>query len=88
MRDTTERPEAVEANCARLVGTKVESIYENVTALIDDEAEYSRMANAQNPFGVGNAAALIADYLAEKSLSELKVCVVGLGYIGLPTAWL
>ena len=66
MRDTTERPEAVDANCARLVGTEVESIYENVITLIDDEAEYSRMAKAQNPFGVGNAAVLIADYLAEK----------------------
>ena len=68
MRDTTERPEAVEAKCARLVGTETESIYENAISLIDSQAEYTLMANAQNPFGVGNASSLIAEYLVEKSI--------------------
>ena len=68
MRDTTERPEAVNANCARLVGTDTESIYENVISLIECEADYALMATAQNPFGVGNASNLIAEYLLEKSL--------------------
>ena len=68
MRDTTERPEAVEAKCARLVGTETQSIYENAISLIDSQAEYTLMANAQNPFGVGNASSLIAEYLVEKSI--------------------
>lgn len=68
MRDTTERPEAVDANCARLVGTDAESIYENVISLIESEAAYALMATTQNPFGDGNASNLIAEFLVEESL--------------------
>ena len=63
MRDTTERPEAVEAGTARLVGTDKETIVEAVTQLITDPAAYSTMANIQNPFGDGHAAERIADYI-------------------------
>jgi UDP-N-acetylglucosamine 2-epimerase (hydrolysing) len=54
-RDTTERPEAIEAGTARLVGTDTESIVGAVTALLDDPAEYARMARAHNPYGDGHA---------------------------------
>ncbi len=63
MRDTTERPEAVEAGTALLVGTYKETIVEAVTQLITDPAAYSAMANIQNPFGDGHAAERIADYI-------------------------
>jgi UDP-N-acetylglucosamine 2-epimerase (hydrolysing) len=58
-RDTTERPEAIEAGTARLVGTDTDSIVEAVGTLLDDEAEYSKMAKAHNPYGDGHAAARI-----------------------------
>ena len=58
-RDTTERPEAIEAGTARLVGTDTDSIVEAVGTLLDDEAEYSKMAKAHNPYGDGPAAARI-----------------------------
>jgi UDP-N-acetylglucosamine 2-epimerase (hydrolysing) len=54
-RDTTERPEAIEAGTARLVGTDTDSIVGAVTALLDDPAEYARMARAHNPYGDGHA---------------------------------
>jgi len=58
-RDTTERPEAIEAGTARLIGTDTDGIVEAVGTLLDDEAEYSKMAKAHNPYGDGHAAARI-----------------------------
>ncbi|MCW5666903.1 MAG: UDP-N-acetylglucosamine 2-epimerase (non-hydrolyzing) [Piscinibacter sp.] len=55
MRDTTERPEAIDAGTARLVGTDEDSIAEGVALLLDDAAEYRRMAFAHNPYGDGRA---------------------------------
>jgi UDP-N-acetylglucosamine 2-epimerase (non-hydrolysing) len=55
MRDTTERPEAVEAGTVKLVGADTAAIVENVTRLLQDEAEYRRMAQAHNPYGDGKA---------------------------------
>lgn len=66
MRDTTERPEGIEAGTLKLVGTEEESIYEALTQLLDDEAEYLRMSHASNPYGDGFASRRIADILAEK----------------------
>jgi UDP-N-acetylglucosamine 2-epimerase len=54
-RDTTERPEAIEAGTARLVGTGTESLLESASELLDDAAAYRRMAQAKNPFGDGKA---------------------------------
>jgi UDP-N-acetylglucosamine 2-epimerase (hydrolysing) len=54
-RDTTERPEAIEAGTARLVGTDSDSIVGAVNSLLDDPAEYARMARAHNPYGDGLA---------------------------------
>ena len=56
MRDTTERPEAVEAGTARLVGTDEDRIIGEVTRLLDDPDHYAAMANAVNPYGDGQAA--------------------------------
>lgn len=56
MRDTTERPEAVDAGTARLVGTDALTLFTAVDRLFTDSTEYSRMANAVNPYGDGRAA--------------------------------
>ena len=56
MRDTTERPEGVEAGTARLVGAAETSIVENTIRLLDDARAYHAMANAVNPYGDGHAA--------------------------------
>jgi len=66
MRDTTERPEAVEAGTVRLVGSDAAAIVRNTLQLLDDETAYKRMAMAHNPYGDGNAAQRIATALLEK----------------------
>lgn len=63
MRDTTERPEGVEAGTLKLVGTSEETIYEWFTKLLDDPNEYAKMAHAANPYGDGHACERIADIL-------------------------
>ena len=65
MRDTTERPEAIEAGTARLVGTDRQTIEDAVATLLTDKDRYDTMAHAANPFGDGHAAEHIADYLSE-----------------------
>ena len=65
LRDVTERPEAVEAGVARLVGSEVEGIVEAVRELLEDPDAYARMSQAGNPFGDGRAAEKIADILEE-----------------------
>jgi UDP-N-acetylglucosamine 2-epimerase (non-hydrolysing) len=55
MRDTTERPEAVEMGTVKLVGTNITAIVENVTTLLSDEQAYNAMAQAVNPYGDGKA---------------------------------
>ncbi|MDE5786003.1 MAG: UDP-N-acetylglucosamine 2-epimerase (non-hydrolyzing) [Duncaniella sp.] len=64
MRDTTERPEALDAGTVKLVGTSRQAIVENLQALLDDEALYASMAQAVNPYGDGKACRRIADVLA------------------------
>jgi len=56
MRETTERPEAVTAGTARLVGTSYDRILKESTSLLEDDAAYGGMANATNPYGDGRAA--------------------------------
>ena len=65
MRDTTERPEGIEAGTLKLVGTEEETIYRNFKKLLEDEEEYKRMSNASNPYGDGFACKRIADILAD-----------------------
>lgn len=63
MRDTTERPEAVEAGTVQLVGTDYDRIVGGVETLLIDEAAYSQMSRANNPYGDGKACGRIADRL-------------------------
>ncbi|AZC58680.1 UDP-N-acetylglucosamine 2-epimerase [Pseudomonas chlororaphis subsp. piscium] len=64
MRDTTERPEAVEAGTVRLVGTEKEKITSNLRELLLDSDAYQEMSFAHNPYGDGNACARIVNTLA------------------------
>lgn len=63
MRDTTERPEGVEAGTLRLVGTEEETIYKAFTELLTNKEEYQKMSTACNPYGDGHACERIADIL-------------------------
>ena len=65
MRDTTERPEGIAAGTLKLVGTDEEVIYQNFKLLLEDDAAYSSMSNASNPYGDGFACKRIADILAQ-----------------------
>ena len=66
MRDTTERPEGIEAGTLKLVGTDEEVIYNNFTKLLDNKEEYNKMAHASNPYGDGFACKRIADILEKE----------------------
>lgn len=66
MRDTTERPEAVEAGTVKLVGTDMEAIIGEATTLLTDAAEYERMARAHNPYGDGKACGRIVAALTDR----------------------
>ncbi|WP_113632697.1 UDP-N-acetylglucosamine 2-epimerase (non-hydrolyzing) [Pectobacterium peruviense] len=63
MRDTTERPEAIEAGTVKLVGTEVVSIVDAVSMLLTDEGAYQAMSRAHNPYGDGQACQRIVDAL-------------------------
>ncbi|WP_447584577.1 non-hydrolyzing UDP-N-acetylglucosamine 2-epimerase [Streptococcus pasteurianus] len=63
MRDTTERPEGIEAGTLKLVGTEEENIYENFKLLLNNEEEYALMSKASNPYGDGTASKKIATIL-------------------------
>ncbi len=63
MRDTTERPEAVEAGTVKLVGTDTEMIIKEAQRLIDDRQAYDKMSKAHNPYGDGHACEKIIQYL-------------------------
>lgn len=65
MRDTTERPEAVEARTVKLVGTDVDRITQNLNHLLTDESAYQAMSFAHNPYGDGKACQRILDTLAK-----------------------
>ena len=63
MRDTTERPEGIEAGTLKLVGTKRDNIYDAFKLLLENQAEYEKMSKASNPYGDGFASVRIADIL-------------------------
>lgn len=65
MRDTTERPEAVEAGTVKLVGTDIDKIVSNLSALLSNEKEYKQMSFAHNPYGDGKACQRILNKLAK-----------------------
>lgn len=66
MRDTTERPEGIEAGTLKLVGTDEEKIYRTFSTLLDNKKEYEKMAHAVNPYGDGRASIRIADIIENK----------------------
>ena len=63
MRDTTERPEALDAGTVKLVGTDYDAIVNNVSLLIDDQEAYMKMSKAVNPYGDGKACERIVNAL-------------------------
>ncbi|TWO86310.1 UDP-N-acetyl glucosamine 2-epimerase [Shewanella algae] len=65
MRDTTERPEAVEAGTVKLVGTDVNQIVSNLDELLSDIDEYQKMSYAHNPYGDGKACQRILEELVK-----------------------
>lgn len=72
MRDTTERPEAVEAGTVILVGTDVERIVTTARELINNEVEYSRMSHLHNPYGDGKASERIVKFILGEKINEYK----------------
>lgn len=66
MRDTTERPEGVDAGTLRLVGTDEEIIYKNFKELLENKEEYEKMSKSCNPYGDGHACEKIVTFLKKK----------------------
>ena len=65
MRDTTERPEGIQAGTLKLVGTEEETIYDSFKTLLEDESVYQAMSTASNPYGDGFASRRSADILEQ-----------------------
>lgn len=65
MRDTSERPEGIEAGSARLVGTDIKTIVDETQKLLDNNDEYMRVSNVLNPYGDGNASKRIVRIISE-----------------------
>jgi UDP-N-acetylglucosamine 2-epimerase (non-hydrolysing) len=63
LRETTERPEGVEAGALKLVGTETSYIVQETKRLLDDDSEYRKMSKASNPYGDGHAAERIVKAL-------------------------
>ena len=63
MRDTTERPEGIDAGTLKLVGTNEEKIYKEFKRLLEDSDEYDKMSKANNPYGDGNTSKRIVNYI-------------------------
>ena len=66
LRDTTERPEAIDAGTAKLIGTSRQRVYDELKLLLTDTAAYAAMAEARNPYGDGLAAARIVNFLRRR----------------------
>ena len=73
MRDTTERPEGIEAGTLRLVGTKESDIYDSFTELLENQIAYDAMSQANNPYGDGNASVRIADVIEFGNCQDFSV---------------
>lgn len=66
LRDTTERPEGIDAGTLKLVGTDTDNVYSAAKELLDDKKSYAAMAEAKNPYGDGFASKYIVDALVEE----------------------
>jgi UDP-N-acetylglucosamine 2-epimerase (non-hydrolysing) len=71
MRDTSERPEAISAGTAKLVGTSSENIVREVSLLLTDHAAYETMVKKHNPYGDGKASKRIVKTIKERCLDYL-----------------
>lgn len=71
MRDTTERPEAVDAGTVKLIGTDTDLIFREASMLLDEEAAYEAMSRAHNPYGDGKASQRICEAIVS-SLANIK----------------
>jgi UDP-N-acetylglucosamine 2-epimerase len=70
-RDTTERPEAIEAGCAKLVGTDEQYLFEQMTQLLDEPEAYRQMSRVANPYGDGQASGrIVARLLGDATEAE------------------
>ena len=72
LRDTTERPEGIEAGTLKLTGTDEETIYEKVKELLTNKDEYERMSKASNPYGDGHTSERIADIIIRRYSDKNK----------------
>ncbi len=72
MRDNTERPEAIEAGTARLVGTSEDTILSATTQLLDNRSDFETMVRKRNPFGDGTAARTIVEILHQHHLPQIQ----------------
>ena len=72
LRDTTERPEGIDAGTLKLVGTDENNIYEEAKLLLVNEDEYNRMSKASNPYGDGHASERIVDSIVKKYIKAKK----------------
>ena len=66
LRDTTERPEGIDAGTLKLVGTDTEVIYKEANTLLESKEEYDKMAEAKNPYGDGTSSKQIVDILMKE----------------------
>ena len=73
LRDTTERPEGIDAGTLKLVGTDEEVIYEEAKKLLEDKKAYAKMSKASNPYGDGLASKRIVDAIIEKYSGEYHI---------------
>ena len=73
LRDTTERPEAVDAGTVKLVGTGYEDVLRETNLLLDDSAHYQKMAEAANPYGDGKACERIIRAILQKKGYNIKI---------------
>lgn len=72
LRETTERPEAVKAHCAVLVGTSQKKIVESLEKLLDDSSFYKKMSQAQSPFGDGTASQQIVKHFKKLAAARQR----------------
>lgn len=70
LRDTTERPEGIDAGTLKLVGTDEKNIYNETKKLLIDKKEYEKMSKASNPYGDGHASKYIVDAIIEKYIES------------------
>ena len=73
LRDTTERPEAVDAGTVKLIGTAYEDVLRETNLLLDDSAHYKKMAEAVNPYGDGKACERIIRAILQKNGFNVKI---------------